>query len=86
MTWVASRDLRNHTASVLRRVAEGDEVTVTVNGRPVALITRPRGQRPISLAREALLALHDETPADPRLRADLAWVSGDTTDDLRDPA
>lgn len=86
MTSVASRELRNHTADVLRRVSEGTEVTVTVNGLPVALITRPRGQRPISLTRDDLIALHDRAASDRRLRVDLAWISDDTTDDLGDPA
>lgn len=86
MTSVASRELRNHTASVLRRVAEGDDVTVTVNGLPVALITRPRGQRPTTLTRDELLQIHERALVDPRLRVDLAWISGDTTDDLGDPA
>lgn len=85
MTTVASRELRNHTAAVLRRVNEGTDVTVTVNGLPVALITRPRGQRPLALTRDELIGLHDRAASDPRLRGDLAWISGDTTDDLGDP-
>ena len=36
MTMIASRELRNDTAGVLRRVQAGDEVIVTVNGQPVA--------------------------------------------------
>jgi prevent-host-death family protein len=35
-TRVPSRELRNHTADVLRRVEEGERVEITVNGRPVA--------------------------------------------------
>jgi prevent-host-death family protein len=35
-TRVPQRDLRNHTAEVLRRVEEGERVEITVNGRPVA--------------------------------------------------
>lgn len=84
MTTVASRDLRNHTASVLRQVADGADVTVTVNGRPVAVITRPRSQRPTALTRSELEQLHAQTLPDAGLRADLAWISQDTTDDLGD--
>ncbi len=36
MADVASRDVRTHTAEVLRRVTEGQRVTITVNGLPVA--------------------------------------------------
>ncbi|MFT3861823.1 type II toxin-antitoxin system Phd/YefM family antitoxin [Micropruina sp.] len=86
MTSVASRELRNHTAAVLRRVSEGADVTVTVNGLPVALITRPRSQRPIVLTRDELAGLQARAASDHRLRADLAWISGDTTDDLGNPA
>jgi prevent-host-death family protein len=38
MTVVSSRDLRNSTAEILRKVADGDRVTITVNGVPVAEI------------------------------------------------
>ena len=84
MTNVASRELRNHTAAVLRRVAEGTDVTVTVNGRPVALITQPRDRRVSSLSRLELMTLREQALPDRGLRADLAWISNDTTDDLGD--
>jgi prevent-host-death family protein len=35
-TRVPQRELRNHTAEVLRRVEEGERIEITVNGRPVA--------------------------------------------------
>ncbi len=84
MTSVASRDLRNHTADVLRRVSEGADVTVTVNGQPVAVITRPPRQRPLTLSNHDIVALHASLRPDAGLRADLAWISADTTDDLHD--
>jgi prevent-host-death family protein len=40
MSELAFRELRNDTAAVLRRVREGEDVTITVNGRPVAVIAR----------------------------------------------
>ena len=86
MSSVASRERCNHTAAVLRRVAEGTDVTVTVNGRPVALITRPRGHRPATLSRWELAELRESVLPDERLRADLAWISNDMTDDLGDPS
>lgn len=84
MTVVASRDLRNHTAEVLRRVAEGVEITVTVHGRPVALISPPRSQRPRTFSKAELLAHRDQSLADPGFLADLHWISAGTTDDLDD--
>lgn len=44
MSDVSSRDLRNRTAEVLRRVEAGERIRVSVNRRPVAElvpITRP---------------------------------------------
>jgi len=36
MADVSARDLRNHTASVLRRAEAGERIRVTVSRRPVA--------------------------------------------------
>lgn len=83
MTTIASRDLRNHTADVLRQVAEGAEVTVTVHGEPAALITRPRRQRSHGMARADFIEFLDRQSADAHLADDLAWISEGTTDDLR---
>jgi len=78
---IASRELRNDTAGVLRRVEAGERVTITVNGRPVAeLVPVQRGKRPIQ--RDEFLARLRLTQADPGLRDDLAELAGDTTDDL----
>jgi prevent-host-death family protein len=82
MAEIASRDLRNDTAGVLRRVEAGERVTVTVNGRPVAeLVPVQRGGRSW-IRRADLVALLRDTQADPGLRDDLEWIAGDTTDDL----
>ena len=35
---VASRELRNDTRGVLRRVEAGEHVVITVDGRPVAVL------------------------------------------------
>lgn len=39
MTDVAVRELRNNTAEVLRRVQGGEQVTITVNGVPAAVLS-----------------------------------------------
>jgi prevent-host-death family protein len=83
MATVASRELRNHTADVLRRVSEGTDVTVTLNGAVVAVITRaPAGRRP-SMSKRDLVGLLTRTQSDAGLRRDLAVLAGETTDDLR---
>jgi prevent-host-death family protein len=82
MTVIATRDLRNDTAGVLRRVEAGEEVIITVNGKPVAQLT------PISHAERRWLPRHElasrlrRLQADPGLRDDLRRLAGETTDDL----
>jgi prevent-host-death family protein len=82
MSTVASRDLRNHTAEVLRQVSEGAHVTVTVNGTAVAEIIPVRATRRASMSKRDLIVLLAHRQADPGLRDDLAALSGETTDDL----
>lgn len=82
MVNVASRDLRNHTAEVLRQVSEGTSVTITVNGRPVAQLGPVRSARPQFFTRTELLDLIATQQADPGLTRDLDALAGDTTDDL----
>ena len=80
MSEVASRELRNNTAGVLRRVREGEDVTITVSGRPVAVLTavRPQGRR--WLSKTEFLSRLRRAQADPGLREDLAVLAGDMTD------
>lgn len=82
MTTIASRDLRNHTASVLKQVADGVDVTVTVRGEPAALITRPRHRRRPGLPKAEFMALLDRQGPDPTLADDIAWISEGSTDEL----
>lgn len=82
MTTVAARDLRNHTAEVLRRVSDGTRVTITVNGRPVAELAPVRATRPQFFDKADLIRLMTHQLADPGLTSDLEKLAGDTTDDL----
>ncbi len=67
---------------MLRQVAAGTPVTITVNGAPVADLTAHRGARQAFFGRVDLLKLIREHQADAGLRADLDRLAGDTTDDL----
>lgn len=82
MAEVASRELRNNTRSLLDRVEAGESVTITVDGRPVAVL-RPLGRRLHWLGREEFLRRVGSHPADASLKKDLAELAPDTTDDLR---
>jgi prevent-host-death family protein len=82
MSYVASRELRNDTAGVLKRVQQGDEVIITVRGEPVAEIIPIRKGRRRWISRAELLDRLSHTQADPGLHDDLELIAGDTTDDL----
>lgn len=82
MADVASRDLRNHTAEVLRRVTSGERVTITSRGRPVAEMTSVLGGRRRPIQAGELARRLAVVQADAGLRGVLAELAGDTTDDL----
>lgn len=82
MSTIASRDLRNHTAEVLRQVSGGTPVTITVNGLPVAEIRPVQSARGQFLSKAMLIEIMTRHQADPGLRDDLAALAGDTIDDL----
>lgn len=81
-TTIASRDLRNHTADVLRQVSGGTPVTITVNELPVAGISPLRSGRKQFLSKADLMEIMTGRQADPGLRKDLATLAGETTADL----
>ncbi len=70
---VTVRDLRNNGGRVLERVAKGESLTVTLDGRPVAELRPLRGP---ALSAQTLLARWRRLPrVDPAaLRADLDRV------------
>lgn len=81
MTDVASRELRNNTRELLNRVEAGEELTITVDGRPTAVL-RPIGRRPRWMPREEFARRILGRQADPGLGDDLTALAPDTTDDL----
>ena len=81
MAEVASRELRNNTRALLRRVEAGETVTITVNGLPVAVLA-PLERRPRWLASEEFLERIGRYRADPGLTSELAELAPETTDDL----
>jgi prevent-host-death family protein len=80
MATVASRDLRNRTRQVLDRVEAGEDVTITVDGRPVARVTRV-AQRPTWVSRDALRAWLETGTADAGLADDLDDLVPEMIDD-----
>ena len=79
MSQVSVRDLRNHTAEVLRRVEAGERLEITVDRRPVAELV-PLPSRATWVPRERFLPALVQADAD--LRRDLAEALPDTVDEL----
>jgi prevent-host-death family protein len=71
---VSSRELRNHTADVLRRVEAGERLRISVNRRPVAELV-PLA-RPSWVSGPAIERVLHEAPADAALLDDLAAIRG----------
>lgn len=84
MSEVASRELRNSTRALLERVEAGEAVTITIDGRPVAVL-QPVGRRPRWLSRDEFVRRIGSHQSDAALRRDLAELAPDTTDDLPAP-
>ena len=82
MSAIPARDLRNHTAEVLRRVEAGEEIEVFKDNRPVAKIvplSRRQHWLPASeIGRELVRLGPDSSGLSEELRATLT----ETTDDL----
>lgn len=78
---VASRELRNNTRALLDRVEAGEVVTITVNGRPVAIL-QPIGRQPRWFPREEFVRRIVRHQADAALRRELRELAPETTDDL----
>jgi prevent-host-death family protein len=76
---VSVRELRNHTAEVLRRVEAGQRLQVTVDKRPVAELA-PLPQRATWVSRDRVVA--GLLQADPGLRTELHDTLPDTVDRL----
>jgi prevent-host-death family protein len=76
---VSVRELRNHTADVLRRVEAGERLQVTVDRRPVAELVPLPGRSAWVPRQRVINAL---TQADSGLRDELSEALPDTIDEL----
>lgn len=79
---VPARDLRNHTADVLRRVEAGEEIEILRDNRPVAkLVPLPRRGHWVPAA-EILRELKRLGPDTTGFSDELRALRAQTTDDL----
>jgi prevent-host-death family protein len=77
MATIPQKELRNQVGEVLRRAESGEELTITVSGRPVAVLGPALRRRWIPSEQLAELW---RAPADPTLGADLEQIGGDLVD------
>jgi prevent-host-death family protein len=78
---MGSRVLRHQLRSVLERVDKGEQVTITVDGRPVAVL-QPVTSRPRWMSRADFAAHVLRTQVNPAVTQDLAGLAPDATDAL----
>ena len=82
MAAIPARDLRNHTAEVLRRVEAGEEIEVLKDNRPIAKIVPLPHRRQWVPAAEVGHELARLGPDDTGLAQELRETLTATTDDL----
>jgi prevent-host-death family protein len=78
---VASRELRNDTRGLLRRVEAGEHVVITVDGRPVAVLA-PVSGRARWMPKSEFARRFGGRQADAALTGELRQLASDYTDDL----
>ncbi len=83
MAKVASRELRNDTRKVLERVESGEDITITVGGRDIAVL-RPVPAKARWVSGPALLESLAASQADAGLTTELDELFPESTDDLDD--
>jgi prevent-host-death family protein len=78
MATIPQKELRNHVGEVLRRAEAGEEITITVSGRPVAQLGPVRTRQWVD---DSVLVELAKLPPDPTLAEDIEAFGGD----MRDP-
>ena len=78
---IPQRELRNDVAEVLREVASGRRLRVTVRGRPVADLVPVAVERQF-VSRSDLETILAEDPLDPGFVDDVRAALGSTVDEL----
>jgi prevent-host-death family protein len=79
---VASRELRNDTGDLLRRVEKGETIVITRRGKPVADLVPHRPATSRWFTPDEVMEVVENSSADPGLRDDLKRLVGETTSEL----
>jgi prevent-host-death family protein len=79
---IPSRELRNNTAGLLRKVEEGETFVITRRGKPIANLVPHHPENSHWFTPDEVVEVVERSAADPGLRSDLERLVGETTDDL----
>ena len=82
MKTIPQRELRNQSGEILRQAEAGEQFTITVDGRPVAVLGPYQKRQWVP--REELVKILNSLPPDPTFRDDVRELGG-TLEDLTDP-
>jgi prevent-host-death family protein len=82
METIPQKELRNNVGEVLRRAEAGEELTITVSGRPVAVLG-PVVRRAHWVPGDRLAELWNAAP-DPTFEKDLELLGGEMVDPWTD--
>lgn len=78
---IGVRELRNEVSDVLRRVEAGEEFIITVNGRPVAVVSG-LDKRFTTMPKETFIAAMSQLGTDPGLLDELSGTLSGTIDEI----
>ena len=81
MVTIPQKELRNNVGEILRRAEAGEQLTITVSGRPVAVLGPVPRAHWVPGARLAELW---NAPPDPTLEKDLELMGGEMVDPWAD--
>lgn len=81
MATVPQKELRNKVGEVLRRAEAGEEITITVSGRPVAQLGPVRTRQWVN---DAVLGELAKLPPDPTFMEDIEALEGEMVDPWAD--
>jgi prevent-host-death family protein len=78
MKTITQRELRNHASRILRQVEAGEQMRITVDGRPVADLVPIAGVRRTFVPIDEVLRLLARAPLDRKFSRDIEGAAGAT--------
>ncbi|MGO9454897.1 MAG: type II toxin-antitoxin system Phd/YefM family antitoxin [Candidatus Binataceae bacterium] len=82
MKTIHQRELRNRIGRVLKQVEAGENMRITVDGRPVADLVPIEGIRRRYVLRDDVIALLQRASLDKKFARDIDAITGAATEEL----